>query len=657
MSVFSIIILIIIPLLSLSDQVYEEWVREYDGPEHSDASLEGMALDSEGNIYVTGHFYPHMGRRSYCTIKYDTFGNVIWSSIYDYAHGYDEAYDIEVSNDNYIYVTGSSDDYNSGGPYLHSDYCTIKYNTNGEIIWVSRYNSPYGLDDRALDLEIDNEGNIVITGDTNGSTINNYDSTTVKYDSNGNEIWVRRYNSRDKDDDLSWYLAIDKNNNVYVSGYTHHLQDEGSPNEIDIFTIKYSPDGDERWVKVYNGDSGQNDQPNDITVDDNCNVYVTGICNLDFDLDKSNFLIIKYDTDGNMLWQAKYGGLGYGRDQSYAIQVDSDGNVYVTGIVYDLVDNPKFCTIKYDKNGNELWIAKDVPGCGKNLIIDDNYIYVTGSYCIEEAYNERLCTIKYDLDGNKIWMITTDNEVENSLGECADYIKVDSKNNVFISGSPWKSQTLQNEYATVKYKQIGLDIELTSFNANPTNDSILLKWTICGEDDDFYGFNLYRKRLNQIENTEINSGQNQRIISWEKINSSPIQGENPFCFKDNNTYKGTIYEYKLEAVYNKDYGQLYKTLGTTEATAGSNPNNFSIVAIYPNPSSDIINCILSVPQAGTINISIYDISGRKLIEKKVNIESPNDINIPLNVSEFSSGVYNLTAEYNTTRLSKIIVIE
>ena len=88
------------------------------------------------------------------------------------------------------------------------------------------------------------------------------------------------------------------------------------------------------------------DAGRDVAVDANGNVYVTGES---ASSGTGDLVTIKYDTNGNQLWVARHTGPGTGR----AITLDNVANVYITG------EGPgsdgDFVTIKYDTNGNEIW--------------------------------------------------------------------------------------------------------------------------------------------------------------------------------------------------------------------------------------------------------------------------------------------------------------
>jgi hypothetical protein len=89
--------------------------------------------------------------------------------------------------------------------------------------WAARYHGPATVNayDHAHDLPIDASGNVYVTGYSTGiSTKTHY--ATIKYDSDGNELWVARYNGTgDGDgDDEAQALAVDSLGNVYVTGWS-----------------------------------------------------------------------------------------------------------------------------------------------------------------------------------------------------------------------------------------------------------------------------------------------------------------------------------------------------------------------------------------------------------------------------------------------------
>jgi hypothetical protein len=110
----------------------------------------------------------------------------------------------------------------------------VKYNTNGDELWARRYNGPGNGWDEAHDVVVDALGNVYVTGQSKGSGTG-LDYATVKYNAAGEEQWVDRYNGAGNGEDIAKALTLDKHNNVYVTGVS-----VGSDGLKDIVTIKYS---------------------------------------------------------------------------------------------------------------------------------------------------------------------------------------------------------------------------------------------------------------------------------------------------------------------------------------------------------------------------------------------------------------------------------
>jgi hypothetical protein len=115
------------------------------------------------------------------------------------------------------------------------DYLTIKYTTDLDTVWTRRYNNP-GVNDyeMANDMALDAEGNVYVTGVSYRGLDGVYDYATVKYNPQGVESWAIRYEG--PGDDIPRAIAIDPEGNVFVTGYS-----EKAPRaDQDYLTIKYA---------------------------------------------------------------------------------------------------------------------------------------------------------------------------------------------------------------------------------------------------------------------------------------------------------------------------------------------------------------------------------------------------------------------------------
>jgi hypothetical protein len=343
-----------------------------------------IAVDVSGNVYVTGS----MGIATMCgcgscistlsdyaTVKYGPDGAQLWVALYNGSgssegFGTDGAVAIAVDQSGNVYVTGAS-----FGPDFLPHYATLKYDTNGNTIWVARYTGPGNLNDGASAIGVDSSGNVYVTGGSIGVT-NWWDYATIKYDSAGNQIWVARYAGDGRGNNFAGALAIGASGNVYVTGSS-----DGAGLEPDYATIKYDSTGNQLWVARYDGPAHEQDQAAAIALDSNENVLVTGTSlGASTSLD---YATVKYDSNGHQMWVARYDG-GAGANDAAAIAVDAFGRVNVTGQSMGIGTGWDYATIQYSPEGTTNWVDRyDGPGhsddIGVAVAVDSSgNVYVTG---------------------------------------------------------------------------------------------------------------------------------------------------------------------------------------------------------------------------------------------------------------------------------------
>jgi len=100
---------------------------------------------------------------------------------------------------------------------------------------------------------------------------------------------------------------------------------------LDYGTVSYDRNGNQLWVARYNGPGNAFDEANAIVVDSAGNTYVTGGSMGSGNGTRYDYDTVKYDKNGKQLWAARYHGPGYGDDIANAVAVDAGGNIYVTG--------------------------------------------------------------------------------------------------------------------------------------------------------------------------------------------------------------------------------------------------------------------------------------------------------------------------------------
>src|SRR5439155_328725 len=210
-----------------------------------------------------------------------------------------------------VYVTGQS----WSAKTSEYDYATVKYNADGEEQWVARYDRPANDYDYPTGIAVDNSGNVYVTGESTGIA-KDWDCTTIKYNSGGQQEWVSRYNGPANDNDWGTGIALDKSDNVYVTGGS-----VAAGTFSEYITIKYNSAGQQQWV----AQSEAGGYAVAVATDSSGNTYITGTGGVT----TPDYATIKYDALGQEQWLAQYNGPGNGADNANAIAVDGSGNVYV----------------------------------------------------------------------------------------------------------------------------------------------------------------------------------------------------------------------------------------------------------------------------------------------------------------------------------------
>lgn len=430
--------------LSVFCQVDTAWVRRYNGAAGKEDQAKRMVVDDNGSVYVTG-FSLGFGNNTdydYATIKYDRNGNEVWIQRHSGSinSGTDIPEALALDKNGNVYVTGLS----------YNDYFSIKYDSSGNQLSTAGYNGPAGGEDWATAITVDDKGNTFVTGMSVGVGTDQ-DYATVKYDSNGNQVWVARYDNPLHYGDHGHLIAVDKEGNVYVSGHTNWT----NPNYafLEWVTIKYDSMGNELWIRALTRWSRSWDGgPTAIKLDESGNVYLTG--GIQDSISRIDYMTVKYDPEGNLLWSARYNGSLNDYDWAIGMDLDKAGNAYVTGYS----DRKDITTIKYDSLGNEIWIQQ-YNGSGNGfdagyaLRVDSaGNVYVAGISVGSGTYGDYIL-LKYDSNSNLLWEKRY-NGPANYVDE-ASAISIDQNGNIYVTGKSIGSSTPYDyDYATIKYSPL-----------------------------------------------------------------------------------------------------------------------------------------------------------------------------------------------------------
>ncbi len=302
----------------------------------------GIALDGDGNFYVTGYTTGNLdgqtnaGLKDIFVTKYDQTGTKQWTSLLGTASD-DAAGGIAVDASGNVYVTGYTNgslagQTNAGG----ADVFVAKYDGSGARIWVALLGT--SADDAGNGIAADSSGNVYVTGYTQGNlggqtNAGGADVFIAKYDTSGAKQWVALLGT--SADDAGNGIAADGSGNLYITGYTAgNLAGQTNAGGKDIFFAAYDASGNRQWVALLG--TAADDVGNGIALGPSGALCAVGVTagNLDGQTNAgaTDAFLTMFNTSGAKQWTRLFGTSQ--TDAANAVAFDASGNCYLTGYTY-----------------------------------------------------------------------------------------------------------------------------------------------------------------------------------------------------------------------------------------------------------------------------------------------------------------------------------
>ena len=168
-------------------------------------------------------------------------------------------------------------------------------------------------------------------------------------------------------------------------------------------------------------------------------------------------------------------------------------------------------------------------------------------------------------------------------------------------------------------------VELVSFNARLIEKNVFLNWKTATEINN-YGFEIERKTEDAGSET------------WEKIGfingngNSNSPKEYSYIDKD---LQGGNYYYRLKQIDND--GQFeYSPVVIVEVAA---PMKYELTHNYPNPFNPSTNIKFTIPEAGLVKLSVFNLLGQEIKTLVDEQRQPGTYTQKFDATELNSGVY------------------
>jgi hypothetical protein len=469
----------------------------------------------------------------------------------------------------------------------------------------------------------------------------------LKLDSSGNIIWQRNYGG---DGDESSPRLIPLNNASGELLFTCYTTsgiscDKSEPNRdtipiisADYWIVLLDSNGVIIWEKTLGGDNY--DDYNHIAILSTGEIVVAGESNSPVGYDKTvpnysisnDFWVVKLDPNGNKLADFVYGGDG--GEFIASIIPDNNGGFLLAGSTNSDVSgdvsepgqgNFDYWMIKIDDQGNKLWDKRfggsGPDRCNHAVATSDGGYLLTG-FTVSPAGGDvseppkgtqDYWVVKTDAGGNMLW----DRRYGGEAGSFATFASQTSDDGYWLAG--YTSGGIANDVSEASYG--GSDYWLV--RTDPSGNK-LYDYRFGGGGNDF------------CTGLSIISDSTFLAFGYSDSGSSSVKTA---------ASKGWFDYWLIQ------FGVTDTTTSLPELTSGE-----MSLKIFPNPASEKLYIELSGVTAGVVFISLYDVTGRLLLNKKQKYSESGLLKSVIDVSWLNSGYYFVSVDSGDNIINTILSI-
>lgn len=322
------------------------WSRSHNGAGNGSDVLMRSARDSCGNIYALG-WETVAGKAVLLVKKYDSDGNIVWED--RPAPPDTAASDVAIDSSDNVFVGGRMIVGGQGENWVIYKYSAA----STPYAWSASYNSPASSNDMLWTIATDNAGNVLAGGiETRSDLGEGFNCLLRKYNgTTGTLLWSRSTNNHGSGNDELYSATVDASGNIFTAGYWTDFA--GGPGYWMIEKLDSS--GTLVWSRTYA-------PPNPTTDSEALRIRIDSLGNLvaaghhlpaawpDYD-----WVIRKYDTNGNLLWHRDYAGASAKNDACRGLSIMPDGTIVVAGFETVTGQGRNWLVRAYDSSGNFQW--------------------------------------------------------------------------------------------------------------------------------------------------------------------------------------------------------------------------------------------------------------------------------------------------------------
>ncbi len=377
-----------------------------------------------------------------------------------------------------------------------------KYDPAGNLVYVRAYDSTFTARN-IRDMKVDALGNIYILGFSvmaPGSCPVPGELYFGKFNNAGDCLWLKGGGGGNN---LASAIAIDDDYNIYTAGYgygTYHFGPfpVNTNGGRDAVLVKYDSTGQEKWLRIYGGTG--DDNISGLLFANDGHLYITGHVKGCTDFGGSAYTqkglsdayLAKIDTGGNLIWVRSGGGTD--SNYGYSIDEDGQGNIFIAGMYeseatfgsHTVAGSNKFFLAKYNADGDVLfanpidasasWSGYStntgwLSGCNIRVSKSSGDIYLTVSSSGEANFGPHVV----DAPGKAMYMAKYDNDggvlmaTQSKGGEFKCHrLAIDQNDKMAMTGY-FKGTVYLHEDSMRSYNNSHTDFYVAKFNQEVFN--------------------------------------------------------------------------------------------------------------------------------------------------------------------------------------------
>jgi Secretion system C-terminal sorting domain len=557
---------------------------------------EGVAL-ADGGVIAVGN-----GGNGECQLaRFDSNGAIVWMTSYQHNGDDTRLYDVCAH-------PGVEDEFIAVGRVTFNSFrgFVLVFDDAGSVVSGTMSATPSTFYSVAPTLN----GGIVAVG------VYNNDGVMHKFDSNLNTQWVQEYQVSNRTT-VPYDIIQASDGNYVIGGFV------GGISQNNPYIEKRNQNGGAMWSNVSNQRDGRGYS---VVESPDQGFILTG----NVEVDGYQFFVLKVTSNGGFDWVRDYGAVD-ALERAEWIGVAPGGGYYLYGEGLSGASWGGWL-VKINESGGMEW----------NQIFDR-----------PNGYNFINCC--FSLDGNNIFAFGQEDGIPSAL-----YLAENPSLTAEITaisppvvipaggGSFGYSVTAVNNSAFDELTDAWIQVQ-----HNPTGMSV--------EPHVFYNVNV-------PANTSASANLSQMIPGGAPAGEYQISlylGEYPWVLQANASHIFTkegaaADDWNLSIFNNPEQWISHGSFGDSDAeiTTISNPGEYELSAAYPNPFNPSTMLSVSLPEASTVNVAVFDVLGRRVAELANGQHPAGIMQLPFDGSQLSGGIYFVHASANGwSSAQKVVLIK